>query len=201
MGNSTRQRTFAGPSSNSDARLGCLTRYAGLRFGDAREKNDNARRHRRRRGLTGGVSVANKKGTRKRAAKPPPKCKAFLLCDQTIVEAGTGKVSIIGVFGQFVLQGIPDHTTPCMAFLQLTSGIGQYDIVVEVHEFQDNTVIGRGLGIGVSWPDKLQTLNVIIPVPPIPILHEGVYDMVAYANGQLAEQQRFSAVLRGTGGG
>jgi hypothetical protein len=30
--------------------------------------------------------------------KPPPKCKAILLCDHTIVEAVSGKVSIIGIF-------------------------------------------------------------------------------------------------------
>jgi hypothetical protein len=56
--------------------------------------------------------------------KPPPSCKALLLCDHTIVEAVTGKVSIIGVFGAFVLRTFPGAARPFTAFLQLADGIG-----------------------------------------------------------------------------
>jgi len=39
--------------------------------------------------------------------KPRPDAKAILLCDQTIVEAVTGKISIIGVIERFVLREMP----------------------------------------------------------------------------------------------
>lgn len=36
--------------------------------------------------------------------KPPPKCKAILLCDHVIEEAVTAKNSLIGVFKYFAFE-------------------------------------------------------------------------------------------------
>ena len=50
------------------------------------------------------LSNEKKQRTQKRSAgKPPPRCNAILLCDQTIVEAVSGKISLIGIFEVFGL--------------------------------------------------------------------------------------------------
>lgn len=134
------------------------------------------------------------KGPRKkRGQKPPPKCKALLLCERTIIEAGTGNVSIIGVFDAFILPSFPNRTRPFTAFLQLTDGIGRYDIIVEIHDLQRDEVLGRGSGLGLIWPDRLVKVNLMIPIPALPLTHPGSYDLVVIANGQEIERQKFEA--------
>ena len=72
--------------------------------------------------------------------------------------------------------------------------IGRYDIVVEVCDLRENSIIARGSGLGIEWPERLHVWNVIIPVPPTGLLHAGAYDIIVYANGKLVERQRLSAV-------
>jgi hypothetical protein len=55
--------------------------------------------------------VAKKKPSRK-GNVPPPKCKAILLCERTIIEAGTGKISLIDLFDGFIVPQVPGVTGP-----------------------------------------------------------------------------------------
>jgi hypothetical protein len=126
--------------------------------------------------------------------KPPPKCKALLLCDKTIIEALTGKVSLIGIFEGFIVRRLPGPTAPCTVFVQLTDGIGQYDLVVEIHDLKTGDILGRAEGIGLTWPEKLFKINVMIPLPPMVLQHAGTYDLVVLANGQVIERQKFMAI-------
>jgi len=133
-----------------------------------------------------------KKG-RKKGQKPPPKCKAILLCDQVIIDRLTGKTSVIGIFEKFVLPRFPGFTRPVNAFVQLTDGIGKCNLMVEVHDLQKNEVIGRAQGFGVEFIDRLTKISVIIPVPSLPMAHPGTYDFVVSADGQEIDRQKFAA--------
>ena len=48
--------------------------------------------------------------------------------------------------------------------------------------------------MGVNWPEKLLTLNLMIPIPSLTMTHAGVYDLVVLANGQEIERQKFEVV-------
>jgi hypothetical protein len=50
--------------------------------------------------------------TKPRGAIPPPKCKAILLCEKTIIEAGTQQVSLIGITDTFMVPGLPGMIQP-----------------------------------------------------------------------------------------
>ena len=135
-----------------------------------------------------------KQPKKKRAQKPPPTCKALLLCDKTIIEAVTDKVSIIGVFDALRVPSVPGKTPPFTVFIQLTDGIGRYDVVIEIHDLAKDVVLGRGTGIGLNWPQKLLKLNVMIPCPPIPVARAGLYDLVVIANGEEIDRQKFAVI-------
>ena len=137
--------------------------------------------------------MAKKRAKRSPGQKPPPRCKALLLCDNTIVEAVTGKVSIIGTFDSFFQESFPGVGRPFMAFLQITDGVGRYEIVIEIHDLRENQVLARATGTGIEFPDRLTKMNLMIPVPPLPLPHSGVYDLVVFANGQEIDRQRFRA--------
>lgn len=123
-----------------------------------------------------------------------PTCKALLLCDDTIMEAGTAKISLIGIFRRFVVFKIPVITKPFSAFLQITNASGKYDILVEVQDLQADEVIAEAKGLGIEISDRLKVYNVIIPVPGLPLKHEGLYDFVVSANGEEIDRQQFMAV-------
>jgi hypothetical protein len=134
----------------------------------------------------------------KQASKPPPKCKAILLCDAVIVDAVTGKPTIVGIFNGFNVPGFPGLTSPCYAFLQLTDGIGTYRIIVEIRDLRDDLVIGRGQIAELTFHDRSVKHNLIIPVPPVQLQHDGLYDFVVLADEQEIDRQQFGA--RGPGG-
>jgi len=126
---------------------------------------------------------------------PIPTCKALLLCDDTILEAGTGKISLIGVFRRFGLPRIPGRTRPFHAFIQLTNAQGVYDVVVEVRDLATDEVIAEASGPGIEIKNRLDVFNIIIPAPPLPIENEGAYDFIVFANRNEIDRQQFNAVL------
>jgi len=141
--------------------------------------------------------MAKEKKPSGKAGKPPPRCKAILLCDQLIVDAQTGKVSVIGVFDGFVVPTMPGRTRPSNAFLQLTDGIGNYSITVEIHDLLEDRVIARAKLAEIGFASRATKGNLVIPVPPLPIDHVGVYDFVVLADGQEIDRQQFTTKLIG----
>lgn len=130
-------------------------------------------------------------------SKPPPKCKAILLCDQTILDATSGKVSIIGIFDLFNLPQFPGMLTPFMAFLQMTDGIGRYSITLEIHDLQGDVVVARAEGPEIDFPERASKINFATPVPALTLQHPGVYDFVVFADGQEIDRQKFTAQTPG----
>ena len=135
-------------------------------------------------------------GKRKKFGIPPPKCKAILLCDAVILDAMTGKTSLIGIFENFMVRSLPGKSVPANLFLQLTDGHGKIDLRIEVHDLQADAIIARAEGPGVGFQDRLQKINVWIGLPPMPIESEGVYDIVVYAGDSEIDRQQFRALLR-----
>jgi hypothetical protein len=140
------------------------------------------------------IMAKKKKPSRKPKGKiPPPACKALLLCDQTIIEAGSGKISLIGSFTAFALQSFPGQTVPFTAFVQLADGIGRYEIQVEIHDLREGTVLARSPKMEIEFAERLTKINICLPVPPLRLTHEGKYDFVFLANGQEIDRQQFDA--------
>lgn len=134
-----------------------------------------------------------KKRVRK-GRKPPPRCKAILLCDNTIVEAETGKIDIIGIFGAWAFPDFPRATPPFKVFLQLTDGIGIYAVSAEVHDLQQDQIIGQ-VQIGeIDFPERKSRLSLILSIDPLRILHAGSYDFVVLADGHEIDRQQFQVV-------
>src|SRR5439155_14242334 len=70
-------------------------------------------------------SMAKRKRRKKRAGKPPPKCKAILLCEQTLVDEETERVTASDIFNVLSLPGFPTNAPPFTVFVQLVDGIGR----------------------------------------------------------------------------
>jgi len=130
------------------------------------------------------------KGKSPRTPKPPPVCKAILLCDQVIRDVITGKASLIGIVEGFVME-LPGHTLPVTAFVQLIEGVGTYVLSVEVHDLQANEVIARATAAEVTFQNRLDKKEIVIPVPALPVDHPGAYDFVVLADDKEVDRQQF----------
>ncbi len=134
--------------------------------------------------------MAKKRSPKK---KPPPKCKAILLCDRTIVEAGTGKASLIGIFDKFFVAQFPGVTSPFMAYVQLVDGIGKYTLSVEVHDLREGTVLAKMPPVEIEFAERITKAVLMFAAPPLPLPHEGSYDFVVLADDQEIDRQKFEA--------
>lgn len=121
-----------------------------------------------------------------------PKCKAILLCDKTILEQGSNKISLIGVFQNFRLGTIPGLTREAEVFCQITDAEGEYELRVEIHDLDGGEIIARAEGQPIEIPHRLMRANIIIPFPQIPIPHAGKYDFVLLANNCEIDRQTFT---------
>lgn len=136
-----------------------------------------------------------KKRKKEPGHKPPPKCKAILLCDQIILDQFTGKISVVGVFEEYVLSQIPGFTVKACVFLQLVEGIGSCILEVRLEDVEARTVIGRGINVTVDFSDRTIKNNVVIALPSLPIAKAGFYDLVVLADGQEVDRQKFAVRL------
>lgn len=134
-----------------------------------------------------------KNGSRKER-KPPPQCKAILLCDQTIVDASTGKISIIGIINEWTFQEFPHQTQPFTCFLELTDGIGDYAISVDVYDLNADQIIAQTHIAIVAFSNPRTKVDLIIPISPLMLQHPGSYDVVVLADGQEIDRQQFQAI-------
>jgi hypothetical protein len=138
--------------------------------------------------------MARKRRRRPRAAKPPPACKAILLCDAILVDPFSGKTSLCGLTERFVVAQFPGTTARFYAYLQLTNGIGKYKIAVEVQNVADANTVARGDIVEMTFRDRAAKVILVIPVPSLPLPRAGWYDFIVMADGQEIDRQSFAAV-------
>ena len=109
------------------------------------------------------------------------------------MDSQTGKVTIVGIFEEFELPGFPTHTPPFTSFLQLTNGIGTYRITMELQDLREDQILARADILDLHFSERDAKLNLLIPVPPLPLDHPGRYDFVVLADGQEIDRQPFVA--------
>src|SRR5262249_38161551 len=112
-------------------------------------------------------------------------------------DAATGKVSIIGLFDRFVQRTFPSVARPFTAFLQMTDGIGEYAVTVEIHDLQKGVVLARVTGLRVQFPERASKINLMIAVVSLPQAPEGSYAFVGLTGEQDIRPQQFAAELAG----
>jgi hypothetical protein len=131
--------------------------------------------------------------------KPLPGCKAILLCERTLTELGTGRISLIGLIGTLSMPAFPTRTKPMKLFLHLVDGIGDYDITVEVHDLAEDRVVLKTRVVRISFADRLMPRKLIFSVPGLPITHAGRYDVIVFGNGKEIDRQQIRATATASG--
>jgi hypothetical protein len=123
--------------------------------------------------------------------KPPPKCKALLICDHCREDPQTTRISVIDILEFFRVSLFPIRSPSFTVFSQLVDGIGGYRISLEVHDLSDGDVVARANIVDLVFPERPARMDVIIPDVSVPLPHAGRYDLVLLANGQEIDRQLY----------
>ncbi len=126
--------------------------------------------------------------------KPPPSCKAILLCERAIVEAETGSISVIGILNELGVADFPARLPAFTMYLQLVDGIGSYQIHLETLDLSSGEVIVSSPNTEIRFPERPGSIDLIIPISSLPVEHPGGYDIIVLANEQELDRQQLTIV-------
>ncbi len=113
---------------------------------------------------------------------------AFLLCDQVIREAGTGKWSAIGIFDQIIVENRFPAVHPSLAmYCRLTDAEGDYELSIDIGRLTENghDVIGEVKGLKLRAKDRTRTGDFGIVTRNLVFPEAGRYQVRLLANGEL----------------
>jgi hypothetical protein len=79
------------------------------------------------------------------------------------------------------------------AFISLTDVRGSIPLELRLVDLSDNEVLLRTT-LSVSSDDPLKTVEAIVAVPPLPVLHPGVYALELLSDEELLGALRIAAV-------
>jgi hypothetical protein len=126
--------------------------------------------------------------------KPPhPTFNAMLICDNTIREAGTLKVSLIGIFGAIWSPAFPMiHASLCV-YANLGDAQGRYRFRLELLQADTMKVIGRGEG-DVEIGDRMLPAEVVFQLRGLVFDRPGRYEFNLSANGTHVGHKSFDVL-------
>ena len=112
---------------------------------------------------------------------PVPTVLALLLCDQVIVDAGTNKKSLIGVFENLNALVFPASTSMAI-YAKLTDAQGKYNFRVRIVHLKNEALLGELEIKDAEFADQLRPAELIINLPGLVFPEAGKYEFQLYAN-------------------
>jgi uncharacterized protein DUF6941 len=117
----------------------------------------------------------------------------MLLCDNSIREEITHKVSLIGVFAHIWSRTFPVvHPLLCI-YVNLGDAQGKYHLRLELIRGSDLAVIGRGEA-DTEAPDRTQPLEIVFQLLSLIFEGPGRYEFVLHANNQVVGSKSFDVL-------
>lgn len=120
------------------------------------------------------------------ATQPPaPVVKAFLVCDQILQDAQSGKKSLIGVFHELRAERFPAVHPQLWIYANLTDAHGRYTFQIRLVDVARNEVLGRGEPPPIDIPGPLQTTELSAQLRNVALPLAGTYEFQLLGNDAL----------------
>lgn len=136
---------------------------------------------------------------------PRPEVKAFLVCDQILHDAPTGKRSLIGVFHHLGAARFPAAHPALALYANLTDAHGRYELEFRLSDVERNAIIASAKPPPLEIADPRQVAEMSCTLGNLRFPAPGTYEFQLLANGELLATKaiRVFAVERraGPGGG
>ncbi len=116
---------------------------------------------------------------------PHPVVKAFLICDQVIHDAQTGKKTLVGVFHELRADRFPAVHPVLWIYANLTDARGQYSFEIRFVDVDRNKVLGNGTPPPITIPGPLQTTELSAQLRNVQLPGPGTYEFHLVTNDEL----------------
>ena len=130
------------------------------------------------------------------ALRPHPSLNAMLLCDHTIREAGTGKISLIGVFENISAARFPVVHRTLSVYAKLGDAEGEYAIRLELLRLDDGHVVAQGT-LRATFVDRMTPGELIFALENLGFDRPGRYEFRLHANERFVAGKSFTVIPAG----
>jgi hypothetical protein len=134
------------------------------------------------------------------AARPHPSLNAMLLCDQTIREQGTGKISLIGIFENISAARFPVVHRALSVYAKLADAEGEYAIRLELVRLDDGHVVAQG-AMRAAFADRITPAELIFALENLGLERPGRYEFRLHADDRFVAGKSFTVVAAAPGPG
>jgi hypothetical protein len=127
---------------------------------------------------------------------PIPSVVAMLVCDQIVIEQGTGKKSLIGVFENIFTQGFPSQLSRVAVYVKMVDALGKYNLRLRLVKLKDETPLAD-ITLDADVKDSLVGVEIALNMVNLPIPEPGKYEFQLYANEIYLHRATVNAIQGG----
>ncbi len=131
------------------------------------------------------------------ASTPPtPSLTAMLVCDTTIRDAETGKVSLIGIFERIWAGAFPATHGSLAVYAKIADAEGEYAFRLELVHLGTLQVAGQVETPPMRIANRLESQELIFRVDNLVLPAPGRYEFRLLANGHFVGHKAFDVAAR-----
>ncbi len=120
-----------------------------------------------------------------------PILKAMLLCDLTLVEEGSHKRSLIGLFDRVKCSQFPTVHSSMSIYVQFREIEGAFDFALELFDLTDEKLMNRAVIKNFNVKDKSRDCELVFNLLSVKFEHAGEYEFRIYVNDLIFGQKSF----------
>ncbi len=123
-----------------------------------------------------------------------PILKAMLLCDQTIVEEGSRKRSLIGLFDRVKSNQFPTVHGSMSIYVQFREIEGKFDFTLELFDLAEDKTLHKAMVKDFEVQEKSRDCELVFNLLSVRFVHPGDYEFRIYVNDQIFGQKSFQVI-------
>ena len=123
-----------------------------------------------------------------------PILKAILLCDKTLVEEGTRKRSLIGIFDGLKGTQFPIVHPAMSVYVQFREIEGVFDFTLELYDLMEGKTVNKAPVKDYRVVDKSRDCELVFNLMSVKFEHPGEYEFRIFVNDQVFGQKQIKVV-------
>ena len=123
-----------------------------------------------------------------------PILKAMLLCDQTLIEEGTRKRSLIGLFDRVKAPQFPTVHGSMSVYVQFREIEGVFDFMLELYDLAEDKALHKAMVKSFKVEQKSRDCELVFNLLSVRFQHPGDYEFRIFVNDSIFGQKSFQVI-------
>jgi len=120
-----------------------------------------------------------------------PILKAMLLCDMTLVEEGSHKRTLIGIFDRIKSAQFPTTHPSLSVYVQFREIEGVFDFALELFDLNESLSMNKAVIKEFHVKDRSRDCELVFNLLSLKFDHPGDYEFRIYVNEEIFGQKSF----------